>query len=102
MSVHTPGPWFYSRGEAASEGHYVSAEEAIVAETEGYHPESGEALKLEVAESNARLIAAAPDLLEALIHLLIAGDDESRECAVFDAEKAIEKATGASSTCLKK
>lgn len=45
----------------------------------------------EVVDSHGRLIAAAPDLLEALIQLLKADDSQSRGWA----KDAIAKATGA-------
>lgn len=55
-------------------------------------------------EANARLIVAAPDLLEALVEMLIANHglpanendehDPVRACAVVQARAAIAKATG--------
>jgi hypothetical protein len=62
---HTPGPWIYS-GPASSEvygyrGHYQDTPQTV-AKVSGYW--DGE------AEANARLIAAAPELLEALRGLL--------------------------------
>jgi hypothetical protein len=60
MSAHTPGPWFVAEG-ANHEGDYAPAgsvrnETWWIAKVEDA-PE---------AEANARLIAAAPELLEAL------------------------------------
>jgi hypothetical protein len=47
----------------------------------------------EQAEANARLIAAAPDLLEALQHLMVA-HGEQLDYAFQQAQEAIAKATG--------
>lgn len=59
MSKHTPGPW------SVDEPHQVWAESAgeYVAITQ---VEEWETLPRDQVEANARLIAAAPDLLEAL------------------------------------
>ena len=53
MSKHTPGPW--ERWGRASPSQVISAGDCFVAQTLGGND-----------EANARLIAAAPDLLEAL------------------------------------
>ena len=55
----------------------------------GEHPDIG---YLERAEANAKLIAAAPDLLNALQTYLNAGSKEQRRQASILAKKAIEKA----------
>src|SRR5262245_18393193 len=59
--THTPGPWRYSLGD----GHYAGqADWAISTDTDS--PEiSGVAHNI-IDENDARLIAAAPDLLAAL------------------------------------
>jgi len=72
MSKHTPGPWKFSRWDQFGDARfYISQEEGapytpnysdvatIIAETP-----SGE--RVQIQEANARLIAAAPDLLKAL------------------------------------
>ena len=93
MSKHTPGPWTMSRpmGTGHLEGRepwfWVSADRTlhlqVAACPDGYV--AGE------NEANARLIAAAPDLLEALTDLLgwqtLAPDD-----VVAAARAAIAKA----------
>lgn len=48
----------------------------------------------EVTQANAKLISAAPDLLEALQVYLNAGSKEQRRDASVIAKKAIEKALG--------
>jgi DNA-binding helix-hairpin-helix protein with protein kinase domain len=56
MSGHTPGPWMLSRG-AQADAFAVEAASRTVAHVK-HAPESG---------ANADLIAAAPDLLAALL-----------------------------------
>ena len=56
MSKHTPGPW------KIEEGCFVSAEGFVIARIIGCDSKKN--------ESNARLIAAAPELLEALESML--------------------------------
>lgn len=96
MSKHTPGPW---TGAGPSFGdplpRYTTE---IVTEWED---EDGEALSIcelpfhhhdDENEANARLIAAAPDLLEALQDLC----DTLGECGMTErARAAIAKAEGA-------
>lgn len=92
MSAHTPAPWFV---EDKVPSHYIGYR-AIV-DGDGYvicDPSP-------MGEANARLIAAAPDLLTALEVILRdymavhgAGDLEMQP-ALFQASAAIAKATGA-------
>lgn len=86
MSEHAPGPWVVwpslYEGMTASVVRDVEPLETI-AEVRAY--------------ANASLIAAAPDLLEALteLHLkAIVGTDEERHAALNAAWTAIQKATG--------
>lgn len=86
---HTPGPWEMNVGQDG----------AVV-----YHPDQGTIadipMDLSAHPHNARLIAAAPELLEALKGLLNApdpdevGDYTPRLRAVMNANAAIAKATG--------
>ena len=65
MSKHTPGPWVVRRAEGSETLDQICTDESepwIIADVSG--PER--ALPV---EANARLIAAAPDLLEALQEL---------------------------------
>ena len=68
MSEHTPGPWFPinngSYWDASTEDRQYSTVIASIWETLG----------LETQEANARLIASAPQLLEALNEILPIGD----------------------------
>ena len=90
----TPGPWYVTGNltryvEARIDGGLIQ-EVAACGPTEadgGYGPQQ---------EANARLIAAAPDLLEALIELADCGAEawgEDRPCVKW-ARAAIAKATG--------
>ena len=63
MSKHTPGPWLYDdESEVISTDARLEGSKAEIAEvvTSYYGPFAAE------QQANARLIAAAPDLLEAL------------------------------------
>lgn len=87
---HTPGPWQVDghRGYGGHDGVRVSEPRGyVLAVAISDVPELH-------AEANARLIAAAPDLLGALSDLYAAGSDASSE-AWDGARAAILKATGA-------
>jgi hypothetical protein len=88
MSKHTPGPW-----TAQSNGHY-----GFIIEHEGSSIAAvwGQKINMNAtplpASANACLIAAAPDLLEALKGVIAVADRKTNE---FDAARAaIAKATG--------
>jgi hypothetical protein len=64
MSEHTPGPW-----EVIESGSRCPTEWAVVADSrKGFVGDIEQ-------EADARLVAAAPDLLAALVTLLDNGDD---------------------------
>lgn len=86
---HTPGPWVVDRSHPDwVEGTTIWANDVVIAHAvaDQHHQ----------TEANARLIAAAPDLLaalEACLRRLDAHDDQSApECLA--ARAAIAKATG--------
>ena len=92
LNTHTPGPWAI---EAAPNGYtYIRAEHraeiALVGSENMLADDSS-------AASNAMLIAAAPDLLEALRDLVEAVEDPeaSSLMRLNAARDAIAKATGA-------
>ena len=102
----TPGPW---RVEFNYEGQhrycpFIQVGPARISFTQGYELATDAARKAE-AEANARLIAAAPDLLEALemgpsiLHELPDGKECScSQCHFVRAKRAaIAKATGSPS-----
>lgn len=80
--THTPGPWIWGR---TLDGEGLG----VWATPESYHVLDRSA-PID-AEANARLIAAAPDLLAALQHLMRYdfGDSDGAK----EAQAAIEKAT---------
>lgn len=99
MSKHTPGPWialnthdiFTALGAKNAEGTECFADD-------GWHiadVDQGD-LNLDEMRANARLIAAAPELLEALVNLLKVheGEGGTKYHAGDIARAAIAKATG--------
>lgn len=92
MSDYTPGPWEAHFEEAIR----VKNKDGTVAVATNLHLHGRR--DISEAEANALLIAAAPELLEALEHLLsgyklLVPDVESCSNA-YDAEQAIAKARG--------
>jgi hypothetical protein len=91
MSNHTPGPWKVSRRfDVYQDTQTPGVGGTFVASTKGISelPESVN----EVCESDAKLIAAAPELLKALQDILIFDSALSQE----NARAAIRKAIGES------
>lgn len=98
MSKHTPGPWCLSDESPMiiEDKHKVIVGSASTYPHSGYFPSENE------AKANARLIAAAPDLLEALKSIAEFWNRDHNEkaligaCwhAVETAEAAIAKAEG--------
>jgi hypothetical protein len=90
---HTPGPWYIDcQNESAAIGY-----RAIV-DKDGYTVCSPSPM----GQANARLIAAAPDLLAALIafdnafsHYCEGDPDSDEVSALYQAREAIAKAKGA-------
>ena len=100
MSKHTPGPWWLDHGDdvnlfnhvgISAETHELLAQVVWRLDDDKSTPE---------CEANARLIAAAPDLLEALETALYGWQREFEYLAkrtpewVTKARAAIAKATG--------
>lgn len=103
---HTPGPWTYSRwDEHGYTKFYVSQQEGAPYTPEysnvaGLISETVSGERVAIQEANACLIAAAPELLEALMQVLeCCGEMEYRSPplgrAYENACVAIAKATGA-------
>jgi hypothetical protein len=91
MSNHTPGPWKVSRRyDVYQDTQTPGVGGTFIATTKGVSelPESVN----EVCEADAKLIAAAPELLKALQDILIFDSALSQE----NARAAIRKATGES------
>jgi len=93
MTKHTPGPWQVTPDRTRVQ----TADDAIdyqIADCEDTHFPP----PLEQCEANARLIAAVPELLEALKTIIQAFDTtfnpERRRQVLEDAKQAIAKAEG--------
>ena len=108
MSKHTPGPWsipHFARDEVDCDCVYVLADgycgsicDVSIDNGKKMTEGGNDSPPLEIAKANARLIAAAPDLLEALQVLIDFAEDHVhsalREDAAFSkARTAIAKAT---------
>jgi hypothetical protein len=83
---HTPGPWRYLPGDG------LAWRPSVQRATEGGFVVQGSSRERE--EADARLIAAAPDLLEALIALHTQTNSTELAKAHDKARAAIAKATG--------
>lgn len=105
---HTPGPWEYERRDW--EGQYIWGNDDRIPGPDKRRFIADVSLAYDGAEANARLIAAAPDLLEALMLFFLDPDgkawidsempdrdwDKQRDQATTLAFAAIAKATGQS------
>ena len=97
---HTPGPWEVKIGteddDWAHQWPTIEAKNYVVVGTEGIYQD------FDTDMANARLIAAAPDLLEALQdlfeddmeHVLMGDGKDDQIEAISKAKAAIAKATG--------
>ena len=101
MSKHTPGPWEWYGPNLLCGGERQS--ENILNSADDGRPYGDHAALIEhhwdgdVAKANARLIAAAPELLEALKEIVDAADGagwEQLDPSFKKARAAIAKATG--------
>jgi hypothetical protein len=93
--VHTPGPWEY----VASVGVVrAKDDEMTVCEIKGWGyltSKNGVAKATDEMDANGRLLAAAPDMLSALMECMAWFVSNEVTCiAMDDAKAAIEKATG--------
>lgn len=103
MSRFTPGPWHLMVPESLkleANGFTVVADTARHAIRGIYEPQKSEvdnATAHALDEANARLIASAPEMLDALLFLLQTFEElgaPSNLVGVVAAKKAIAKATG--------
>jgi hypothetical protein len=103
---YTPGPWKVSEHSDEEESAVYSPNDSIGLQVCGMRPLQSCAnvqyISLEQREANAHLIAAAPELLEALEKIVKEGRDymDRRGCRkiwwIDEAEQAIRKAHGES------
>jgi hypothetical protein len=95
---HTPGDWSFWQKYQGEDIASIRANGKIIADVVGQN--SGEGVMKDEALANAKLIAAAPDLLKALKEMLRHTDGNCAEepmttltQAELEARAAIEKAT---------
>jgi len=86
QTKHTPGPWFYNPDNDCIQSGHTDYEFMLIAKLA-----TGENREEETA--NARLVASAPELLEACQHALLLDQvkDHPAVCALL--KSAIAKAT---------
>jgi hypothetical protein len=92
--MHTPGPWRFDCGNLQVE-RAEDRQPICDISTQWDLNSRNENIPFHVSEANAHLIAAAPELLDALkraIHQLVIQDDEGS--AFMQAHRAIAKAEG--------
>ena len=94
----TPGPWTYTYAPYTTQdgkelpAFEIHGEREKVCDTVEDQP-------TETQEGNARLIAAAPELLDALVDLVARNRSEARECGFADGEMSwLEQADRAIAT----
>lgn len=90
MSKHTPGPWHVESADSDGANVVAIAQVAWCGTNGSYGRDASQTISAKEAKANARLIAAAPDLLEALEELLYARTDKAEQMA----HVAITKAKG--------
>ena len=100
MGAHTPGPWVIARTSGSQ--IYVTQPQNHAGRKPGYYAEIRRFTpNHDEVEANAHLIAAAPELLEALIHMASVAERDGwqtattgRQLFLWDAKVAIAKAKG--------
>lgn len=69
MSTHTPGPWIFNTTYDSDGGNVTDKSGRYIACCDGCDiPGTSGEVSVAEAKANAQLIAAAPDLLEALVY----------------------------------
>jgi hypothetical protein len=70
QTKHTPGPWSYNQDEGGYQGHFISTGDYIICDLPDAEDFlAGSKSAAPQTEANARLIAAAPDMLSLLKRL---------------------------------
>ena len=94
MSKHTPGPWCFSESDTYGDTRFYVAQSANAPYTPNYSDvatliaETVSSERKAIQEANARLIAAAPKMLEALKAVVRVAD---RATVEFDLARAAIK-----------
>ena len=94
MSKHTPGPWMVGYNDGSGRGY--SADGSFDSIYVTHNGENAVATMFNGSHADARLIAAAPDLLESLIQVVTLLDhpDCPYRNSIEIARRAIKKAEG--------
>ena len=87
MGEHTPGPWV-----AVGAGVYTESDDPCLEIIFSAH--NTRSASRETAKANARLIAAAPEMLEALKKILFLTNNATRDDIALVARAAIAKVEG--------
>lgn len=85
MSKHTPGPWRVVEHSWSDTGIYSDKHHIAHLSIEGVATERNQSELEASMGANAKLIAAAPDLLEALVHIKEYWNGGRSEQAMSDA-----------------
>ena len=91
MSGHTPGPWFVYRGGSRGLPHIRNVDGLYVMDAP---PRNGKLHASVRQDADARLIAAAPELLTSLQALVALHDEFAPGLELNIARRVIAKATG--------
>jgi hypothetical protein len=105
---HTPGPWVIKPATGPEKEHLYFDVKPVLAVDDPYRgsvctvhdAENIEGITVAESEANARLIAAAPELLDVLrdcLHFMEMAELDDDEPHVVAARAAIAKATGSAS-----
>ena len=95
QSTHTPGPWRMGRvQDPGNAAWYVTPQPKLLADVCVVEFDCDTARRIEEHEANARLIAAAPELLEVLEGIVTRKDPEGFLPEYDKARAAIAKAKG--------
>jgi hypothetical protein len=93
---HTPGPWYHDFASGMKNGNPQVVEYFVRRDGDNVSIAADivDPEKCVPSEANARLIAAAPDLLEQLSRIVAMIDPEGHDVNFDHARDAIAKATG--------
>lgn len=97
MSNHTPGPWKARGTLGPLRAEHLKGPFVIEVESTGQHLTTMNGWRSDQQEVDARLMAAAPELLDALIEIINAADGEGwkqLDPSLSKARAAIAKAKG--------
>jgi hypothetical protein len=77
-ATHTPGPWHYTLADETSAGGVYGNEKSVCDIIPKELQVAYDCEEVEIANANARLIAAAPEMFEVLSEVLIEYEAEAK------------------------